>query len=600
MAWSRARYPRRVTRHATIAGVGSFLPDNRIPNSYFESLVDTSDEWIVERTGIRSRNFASEDVAASDLGVEAAKVALDAAGILAEQVDLIVCATLSGDTPIPSTAVWVQRKMGMTCPAFDVNAACAGFSYAMSTATAFIESGAAGTVLVIGAEVISKMLDMSDRTVCILFGDGAGAVVLRASDAPGVIDSVLGADGTTAEVLIIPAGGSARPASAETVAARDHTIRMPGGREVFKRAVVEMSDACRKLLEKSGYTADDVNLLIPHQANARIMLAVAERLGITGERAVADTSRRSATHRQPRVPNRLSTGKGAEGDARPRRRPHPTHVVRGGTRLGRQPGALERSRTTSPQVSRCPTWRSSPAGREGSAARAPVRHLRGGGVERWAIGYRSTRRPPRRLSTQSKALVGDPGVDVYLEQSPDDSQRAESFQASREEAGSVTGLVNNAGLSQDGLLIKYSMETYDAVMATNVRGAFLCSQAALRGMLRAKFGRIVNMSSAVALHGNAGQTVYAASKTALLGLTTSLAREVGAKGITVNAVCPGLVDTEMTSHLDEKARAHYVDQTPVGRTATHEEVAAVVRFLMSDEASYVNGAVIPIDGGLTA
>ena len=185
MVSSRARYPRRVTRHATIAGVGSFLPDNRIPNSYFESLVDTSDEWIVERTGIRSRNFASEDVAASDLAVEAAKAALDAAGILAEQVDLIVCATLSGDTPIPSTAVWVQRKMGMTCPAFDVNAACAGFSYAMSTATAFIESGAADTVLVIGAEVISKMLDMTDRTVCILFGDGAGAVVLRAGDAPG-------------------------------------------------------------------------------------------------------------------------------------------------------------------------------------------------------------------------------------------------------------------------------------------------------------------------------------------------------------------------------------------------------------------------------
>ena len=288
MRFGRARYPRAVTRHATIAGVGSFLPDNRIPNAYFESLVDTSDEWIVERTGIRSRNFASEDTAASDLAVEAATRALDAAGILAEHVDLIVCATLSGDTPIPSTAVWVQRKLGMTCPAFDVNAACAGFSYAMSTATAFIESGAADTVLVIGAEVISKMLDMTDRTVCILFGDGAGAVVLRAGDEPGVIDSVLGADGTTAEVLIIPAGGSARPASAETVAARDHSIRMPGGREVFKRAVVEMSAACSELLEKSGYTADDVNLLIPHQANARIMIAVAERLGITGDRAVVD------------------------------------------------------------------------------------------------------------------------------------------------------------------------------------------------------------------------------------------------------------------------------------------------------------------------
>jgi 3-oxoacyl-[acyl-carrier-protein] synthase-3 len=275
-----------VTRHATIAGVGSFLPDNRIPNSYFESLVDTSDEWIVERTGIRSRNFAAEDVAASDLGVKAAKRALDAAGILAEQVDLIVCATLSG-TPDPSTAVWVQRKMGMTCPAFDVNAACAGFSYAMSTATAFVESGAADTVLVIGAEVISKMLDMTDRTVCILFGTGGRG---RAAGRRRTRRDRLGArrrrhDGRGADH---PGRGSAQPASAETVAARDHTIRMPGGREVFKRAVVEMSDACRKLLEKSGYTSDDVNLLIPHQANARIMLAVAERLGITGDRAVVD------------------------------------------------------------------------------------------------------------------------------------------------------------------------------------------------------------------------------------------------------------------------------------------------------------------------
>jgi 3-oxoacyl-[acyl-carrier protein] reductase len=144
------------------------------------------------------------------------------------------------------------------------------------------------------------------------------------------------------------------------------------------------------------------------------------------------------------------------------------------------------------------------------------------------------------------------------------------------------------------------MDAYDKTMATNVRGAFLCSQAAMRGMLRKKWGRIVNMSSAIALRGNPGQTVYAASKTALVGLTTSLAREVGIKGITVNVVCPGLVDTDMTSHLDERARAFYVEQTPLGRTATHEEVAAVVRFLMSEEASYVNGAVIPVDGGLTA
>ena len=144
------------------------------------------------------------------------------------------------------------------------------------------------------------------------------------------------------------------------------------------------------------------------------------------------------------------------------------------------------------------------------------------------------------------------------------------------------------------------MESYDRVMDTNVRGAFLCAKAAMRGMLKERWGRMVNMSSAVALRGNAGQTVYAATKTALVGLTKSLAREVGAKGITVNAVCPGLVDTAMTSHLTDAARAFYVEQTPLGRTATLQEVSGVVRFLMSDEASYVNGAVIPVDGGLTA
>ena len=277
-----------MARHAAIGGLGSALPARVVPNTEFEALIDTSDEWIRERTGIVSRRFAADDETTSDLAKQAAERALESAGITADQLDLIVVGTLSPDTPIPSTAVWVQRKMGIGCPAFDVNAACAGFSYAMSTGVAFVESGAADTVLVLGAEVLSRVLDFTDRQTCILFGDGAGAVLLQPSERPGVVGSVLGADGTAAEILIIPAGGTAMPASAETVARHDHSIRMPAGREVFKRAVVEMSSACRELLEKSGYTPDDVNLLIPHQANARIMLAVAERLGITGDRAVVD------------------------------------------------------------------------------------------------------------------------------------------------------------------------------------------------------------------------------------------------------------------------------------------------------------------------
>jgi 3-oxoacyl-[acyl-carrier-protein] synthase-3 len=261
-----------------------------VPNTEFERLVETSDEWIRERTGIAQRRFAAEGEATSDLATDAVRIALDEAGVDPEQIDLIVCATLTPDTPIPAAAVWVQRKLGLGCPAFDVNAACAGFSYGLSAGAAFIESGAADTVVVIGAEILSRVMDFTDRGTCVLFGDGAGAVVLRPSDAPGIIGSLLGADGSAAEILIIPAGGSAAPPSAETVAANDHTIRMPSGREVFKRAVVEMAAVCRRLLEKTGYTPDDVDVLIPHQANSRIMIAVAERLGIDEARAVIDVA----------------------------------------------------------------------------------------------------------------------------------------------------------------------------------------------------------------------------------------------------------------------------------------------------------------------
>jgi 3-oxoacyl-[acyl-carrier-protein] synthase III len=279
-----------VSRHATITGVGSSLPPRLVPNTWFEARVDTTDEWIRSRTGIEARHFADDGVVTSDLGVEAARIALRTAGIPAEQLDMIVCASVTGDTPFPATAVWVQEKLGLSCPAFDVNAACAGFSYGLATATAFVESGMADAVLLIGAEVYSRILDFTDRQTCVLFGDGAGATVIQASDRPGIEGTVLGADGTAAEILLVPAGGSREPASAETVAASRHRIQMPNGREVFKRAVTEMAASCREVLEKNGHSPDDVDLLIPHQANARIMVAVAERLGIPLERAVVDVA----------------------------------------------------------------------------------------------------------------------------------------------------------------------------------------------------------------------------------------------------------------------------------------------------------------------
>jgi 3-oxoacyl-[acyl-carrier-protein] synthase-3 len=279
-----------VTRYATITGVGSVLPPRRVPNAWFEDKVETTDQWIRDRTGIEARHFVDDGVVTSDLAVEAARIALDTAGVSPAQIDLIVCASVTGDTPFPATAVWIQQKLGLSCPAFDVNAACAGFSYALATATGFVQAGYADTVLLIGAEVFSRILDFHDRQTCVLFGDGAGATILQAAERPGIESTVLGADGTATEILILPGGGSREPATQETVAQLRHRIRMPNGREVFKRAVTEMAAACKEVLEKNGHTTDDVDLLIPHQANARIMTAVAERLHIPPEKAVIDVA----------------------------------------------------------------------------------------------------------------------------------------------------------------------------------------------------------------------------------------------------------------------------------------------------------------------
>jgi 3-oxoacyl-[acyl-carrier protein] reductase len=215
-----------------------------------------------------------------------------------------------------------------------------------------------------------------------------------------------------------------------------------------------------------------------------------------------------------------------------------------------------------------------------------------------AIGYRTSDTDAKEAIEAVRRAGGD-GTIVHLD-TTDEGSVSEAFRQVAAALGPITGLVNNAGFSRDGLLITYDMDAFTRTMETNVRGGYLCTRAALRSMLRARWGRIVNMSSAVAIRGNAGQTAYAASKSAIVGLTKSLAREVGAKGITVNAICPGLLDTDMTSHLTDEARAFYLEQTPLRRTGRLEEVASVVRFLMSEEASYVNGVVLPVDGGLTA
>lgn len=284
-------------RKAQIAGMGSALPSNRVSNEWFETKVDTNDEWIRDRTGITARHFAEEGTNTSDLSAEAARNALAAAGIDASEIDLIIVSTLTPDRPLPATAVLVQQKLGVSCPAFDLNAACSGFSYGLSVGTSMIESGAADTVVVIGAEILSRFLDFTDRTTCILFGDGAGAAVLRVADEPGVLDSLLAADGSGAELLTIPAGGTEIPADPDTVGGDGHFIHMSSGQTVYKRAVQGMTDACRRVLTSSGFGPDDVAMLVPHQANARIMGTVAGNLGIPEERCalyVAEVGNTSA------------------------------------------------------------------------------------------------------------------------------------------------------------------------------------------------------------------------------------------------------------------------------------------------------------------
>ncbi len=272
-------------RHARITGTGSYLPPRRLSNEQLAAElagrgVETSDAWIVERTGIRARHFADEGVTASDLAVEAARHALEAAGRAASDIDLIIVATSTPDMIFPSTACIVQAKLGIVgCPAFDVQAVCSGFVYALTVADSMIRTGAASRALVIGAEVFSRILDFDDRGTCVLFGDGAGAVVLEASDTPGILATELHADGRHVGILCVPgtvAGGKV---------IGDPLLKMDG-QAVFKLAVGVLEDVARSVLAKAGRQAADIDWLIPHQANIRIMQSTAKKLKLPLEKLI--------------------------------------------------------------------------------------------------------------------------------------------------------------------------------------------------------------------------------------------------------------------------------------------------------------------------
>ncbi len=266
-------------KKARVVGVGSYVPDEVITNNDLEKMVDTSDEWIRTRTGIKERRVVDEDTTTSDLAYQAAKEALADAEMEAEQLDLILVATATPDYPaFPATACILQHKLGVKgIPAFDLAAACTGFIYGLSTATQYIETGSYENILVVGAETLSKIVNWEDRGTCILFGDGAGAAVLTADDKGGIINNVIGADGEMHEVLMVPGGGSKEPFSQDVLEQEANYIIMEG-KPVFKFAVRILGKAAKQALEEAGLGVDDIDFLIPHQANTRIIDAAAKRL----------------------------------------------------------------------------------------------------------------------------------------------------------------------------------------------------------------------------------------------------------------------------------------------------------------------------------
>jgi 3-oxoacyl-[acyl-carrier-protein] synthase-3 len=271
-----------MTVFARIAGTGSYLPEKVLTNADLEKLVDTSDEWIVSRSGIRERHLIGDGQTTSDMAVEAAKLALEAAGVGADQLDMIIVGTTTPDVIFPSTACLVQNRLGaLGCAAFDVNAACSGFLFALAVADKFIRTGSATTVLVIGAEALTRMLDWSDRNTCVLFGDGAGAVVLKADNETGIISTHLHADGSKKDLLHCPVGVSSGFRENE----KNAGVRvLMTGNEVFKYAVKALDAVVEETLAANGLDRHEIDWLIPHQANLRIIEATAKRLDMPMDR----------------------------------------------------------------------------------------------------------------------------------------------------------------------------------------------------------------------------------------------------------------------------------------------------------------------------
>lgn len=275
-----------------IIGTGKYVPERILTNKDLEAMVETNDEWIVTRTGISERRIASAEEATSDLAAHASRLAIKAAGLTAEDIDLIIVATVTPDTFFPSTACLLQDKLGAkNAAAFDLSAACSGFIYGLATGSSMIATGMYKHVLVVGAETLSRITDYTDRNTCILFGDGAGAVVLgQVAEGRGFRSFELGADGSGGELLKVSGGGSRVPATAESVESKQHFIHMAGN-DVFKFAVRIMGSAAEEALQKAGITKDEIDLLVPHQANIRIIQSSLNRLNLSEDKAMINLQR---------------------------------------------------------------------------------------------------------------------------------------------------------------------------------------------------------------------------------------------------------------------------------------------------------------------
>ena len=560
---------------------------------------------------------------------------------------------------MPSTAALVKEAIGNTrAAAMDVAAACSGFVYGFATAQAWIESGLAKHVLVIGAELLTRFLDYTDRGTCILFGDGAGAAVLSASEEPG------GAMGDRARrprregayMIWLPSGGAKSPPSAETVARGEHYIRMEG-KETYRFATKTMATTALESVRKSGLQPSDISLFIPHQANVRIIEAVAKGLGLSMDQIYTNVNRygnTSAASVPIAMAEAVNEGRVKVGDkitvvafgagftsgavtiewtADPERGRIADAAIRPGGRPRSTAGRLGLGRPDPARARRAdgPPRPGQPAARRRGPGRArarvaPGRSLGGramidlsgksavvtGGLARHrprdrAAARRAGRRRGLQLPRQRGGGEGDGGrrsrplgrraLPVQADVADPESADA-LIKAALEAFGKVDILVNNAGVTRDDLIMRMSLDDWRTVLETNLFGAFYAIKAVTRPMLKAKGGRIINITSVSGQAGQTGQANYSSAKAGLIGLTKATARELASRGITCNAVAPGFVLTELTKDLPENLQAQLTERTPLGRFGTVEEIADAVAFLASDEAAFITGQVLAVDGGL--